>query len=496
MARLIGIDIRKNHVRAVLVRTARRPTIERMLEADVALLGTPEDTVRACVAPLLDAHVEGLAVAVEGDQAFIRRLELPSSAKKQLDEVLPFEIEAQVPIELDELVFDYRLLAESDPATLSILTAASRIDTVRDRIRLVGDTVGREPERVGCGALPLANLTSVAPALGAPGPLAVVDLSGAVTDVLVMVAGQPMFARTLSIGMQDLPDGAARLMAEVGQTLLAWAALWPVPVERVYLVGSGSADPNACAYLAHMLGLPTEVLAMPAFGDLSDEHRAALPRYAKAIALAFGVDRGRDLDLRQGPLVIQQRYDFLKENMPLFAGLGAAILISFLFFLWADLRSLGREEKLLGSALEVVSREVLGEKTRDPERVKELIDRGKNPALGDPMPHADAFDVLVKLSEGIPPDLTHDIEEFDMSRGKVKLNGVVATQADAQKVASLVKDWQCAKDLKIGKITQVVNDTRQKYSLEFDVRCPEDDTKKPAKKKKEETAPPAEGKAP
>ena len=89
MARLIGIDIRKNHVRAVLLRTSRRPTIERMLEADVALLGTLEDTVRACVGPLLDAHVEGLAVAVEGDQAFIRRLELPSSAKKQISERPP-----------------------------------------------------------------------------------------------------------------------------------------------------------------------------------------------------------------------------------------------------------------------------------------------------------------------------------------------------------------------------------------------------------------------
>jgi general secretion pathway protein L len=495
MARLIGIDIRKHHVRAVLLRTARRPTIERMLEADVALLGTPEDTVRACVGPLLDAHVDGLAVAVEGDQGFIRRLELPASARKQLGEVLPFEIEAQVPVELDELVFDYRLLPDGNPATLSLLTAAARIDTVRDRIRLVGDTVGREPERVGCGALPLANLAGVAPLLAAQGPVAVVDLSGTVTDVLVMVAGQPMFARTLSVGMQDLPHGAARLVAEIGQTLLAWAALWPLPVDHVYLVGSGSADPNGCAYLAHMLGLPTEVLPMPGFGELNDEHRAALPRYAKAIALALGLDRERDLDLRRGPLVIQQRYDFLKDHMPLFAGLGAAILISFVFFLWADLRSLGREEKLLASALEVVSREILGEKTRDPERVKELIERGKNPALGDPMPHADALDVLVKLSEEIPPDLTHDIEEFDMSRGKVKLNGVVATQADAQKVASLVKDWQCAKELKIGKITQVVNDTKQKYSLEFDVRCPEDDTKKPPKKKKEETAP-AEGKAP
>ncbi len=490
MARLIGIDLRKNYVRAVLLRTARKPVVERMLEADVALLGTLPDTVRACVAPLLDSHVDGIAVALEGDQSFIHRLELPSSAKKQLAEVLPFEIEAQVPVELDELVFDYRLLAHEDPTTLHLLSAAARIDSVRSQIRLVGECVGREPDRVGCGALPLANLVSVAPLLSGPTPLAVVDLGGATTDVLVMAGGQAVFARTLSIGIQDLPEGAPRLAAELGQSLLAWASLGSAAVDHVYLVGSGSGDPNACAYLAHMLAMPVEILPMPEFAELTPEHGASLSRYGKAVALALGLERPRDLDLRRGPLVSERRYDFLKERTPLFAGLAAAIFIGLLFFLWADWRGLNREQKLLGSALEVVAKEVLGEETQDPERVKELIERGKNPALGDPMPHADAFDVLVKLSESIPPDLTHDIEEFDMSRGKAKLNGVVLTQADAQKVANLVKDWQCSKDLKIGKITQVVNDTRQKYTLEFDVRCPEDDTKKPAKKKKEEPASP------
>jgi general secretion pathway protein L len=112
------------------------------------------------------------------------------------------------------------------------------------------------------------------------------------------------------------------------------------------------------------------------------------------------------------------------------------------------------------------------------------------------MPHADAFDVLVKLSELIPLSLGHDIEEFDMARGKVKISGIVDTQADAQKVPTLLKEWPCARELKPGKITQVVNDSRQKYSLEFEVRCPEDDSKKTAKKKKEEPAAAPEGRTP
>jgi hypothetical protein len=45
---------------------------------------------------------------------------------------------------------------------------------------------------------------------------------------------------------------------------------------------------------------------------------------------------------------------------------------------------------------------------------------------------------------------------------------------------------RCLSDVKISKITQAINIQRQKYVLEFDVKCPEDDRKK---KKKTEPAP-------
>ncbi|MFC1642938.1 type IV pilus biogenesis protein PilM [Myxococcota bacterium] len=497
MARFLGIDIRKTYVRAVLLRSGRRPSIERMLEADLASFGTLEQTVRACALPLMDHRVERLAVSLDGDQTFIHRLELPASARKQVAQVLPFEIEAQIPMELDEVVFDYRVLEQQDTASLMVLTASARIGTVRGRIDLLREAIGREPDRVSCGALPLANLANLCPSLGESGPSAVLDVGANSTDLLVIVGGEPAFSRTLSLGMQDLPAGATQLVAEINQTLLAWASLSPTPVERIFLTGSATTDGNAVAYLTHALGLPVELLPTPDLFQLTEEHRQAVPRYAKALALALSLERARDLDLRRGPLASQRRYDFLKEKTPLLAGLGAAILVSFVFSLWSELRTLEREQDLLAQALGSVSQEVLGEQTTDPERAQELLARGKYPPLTDPMPHSDAFDVLIKLSEGIPPSLTHDIEEFDVARGHVNLKGVVDTQTDAQKVATVLTEWPCARQVKIGRTTQAVNSTRQKYSLEFDLRCPEDDSaKRTPKKKREDGTSATEGKTP
>jgi hypothetical protein len=70
-----------------------------------------------------------------------------------------------------------------------------------------------------------------------------------------------------------------------------------------------------------------------------------------------------------------------------------------------------------------------------------------------------------------------------MQRGHVKVAGVVGSTADAQQIASDIGKSKCVKDAKIAKVTQQVNSDRQKYTLEFDVRCVDD-----AKKKKEGAA--------
>jgi len=57
-------------------------------------------------------------------------------------------------------------------------------------------------------------------------------------------------------------------------------------------------------------------------------------------------------------------------------------------------------------------------------------------------------------------------------------------------VRDKVAETPCVADAKIAKVTQVINGTKQKYVLEYDVRCPEDaagQKKKSATGEKSET---------
>jgi general secretion pathway protein L len=81
---------------------------------------------------------------------------------------------------------------------------------------------------------------------------------------------------------------------------------------------------------------------------------------------------------------------------------------------------------------------------------------------------------MVKLSELIPPSMTHDIEELDIQKQHVIVHGVVGSIPDAQAIKTSLEGERCFSDPKITRTNAQVGGTAQKYVLEFDIKCPED----------------------
>jgi general secretion pathway protein L len=180
-------------------------------------------------------------------------------------------------------------------------------------------------------------------------------------------------------------------------------------------------------------------------------------------------------------LSYQRGFGFLKEKAPVLVGLGTATLVSFLFATWAEVRALSRENTVLTQQLALVGKEAFGAEVDSAETALDLLEKARSGEEADPLPQMDAFDVVIELSKTIPATITHDIEEFDMQRGHVKIQGILGTASEAQSVATDVAKVRCLQDAKLGKVTQAINSDRQKYVLDIDVKCP-DDTKKKKKK--------------
>ncbi len=479
MARLAGIDIGSRIVRVAVIRTAyRKVFLETLTEVPIG-----DDGPAAAVGQALKGlRPDSIAVALPGARCYCRRVELPLAAQKELENVLTLELEGSIPFEMEGAVFDKRQLKSTDPQSLLIFAAIARIDDVQQYIDVVRDGVGREPDSVDTGSLTLANLVPVVPELsGASGPVAVLDLGEARSELVVLDGGEAAFVRTVSRGTDGLPGNAPAIGRELKQSFAAWRALGGAPVEALFLVGSGVSIQGAEAYLSGTVGVPVTRLPAARIEGATEAHIESLPVYARAVALALSISgRSRSLNLRQGPLEAAQSFAFLREKLPLLSGLGAVILVSFGFNIVAELRALSSERSILDEQLKATTREVLGEETLDIARANELLEKG--PAgEDDPAPGVDAFDVMVQLSKAVPPDIVHDVADLDIARGHAVIQGLVPTGTDAQKaadrIAAAMRENPCFRDVKIQKVVQH-NTEKQKYILEMDLRCADKDPKK------------------
>jgi general secretion pathway protein L len=486
----LGIDIGGVSVKAAVVRsTYRKIALARVASADIAASGGPAEAIRAAVRQALEGETHGAdatAVAIEGSRAAIHRVVLPRTAQKQLAEVLAYELEAQVPFDLAGAVFDWKLLEHgADGGELPIVAAVARIDDVRTRIDLVREATAQEPERVGVGAFALAGLVPYVAALGEDDAVAIVDLGAKTSDVLVFERGEPVSARTLSAGTEGLPGTAPQLARDIGMTFASHRSRGGSAPTCVYLCGGGAFIAGAEGFLSSALEMPVRILPEPAV-DLTAigvDATRELPRYAKAVSLALSLaGRGVGMNLRRGPLAFERSFAWVRERIPILAGLAATILVSFVFSAWARLHTVHMEHEALETALAAVTKEVLGTEATTAQDAQDLL--AKEAALNDedPMPHADAFDVMVRLSDAVPPSMTHDIEELDVQKGHVVVRGVVGSIPDANSIASALSDDKCLSDVKIKSTTQAVGGDRQKYVLEFDLKCPEDVKSAPKKR--------------
>ena len=494
MANLLGIDIADESVRVALMRTSyRRMSIEALEECQLADYPSTGEAIRAVTMPLL-SRGDSVATQVSGDKLFVRRVGLPPTAIKQLAEVLPFELEAQLPFDLEEAIYDSRLLPRSGPSDpVEVFACVARIDQIESRIETIQNALNVEPERIDASSFVLGNLAAVVPELGAAGPLAVVHLDATTTDVAVLREGQVEFVRTITGGTAGLPASAKPLARDLRQTLMSWRSLGGAPLEVVYLTGPGAAFQGAEAYLSSEVGV--QVAPLPAIR--SEGAAPALvekmPRFTRAIGLAVGLTRNpRSVNLRQGPLAYERGFGFLREKVPLLAGIGALIFTSFLFATWMELRTLNQQTETLEEALASVTTEVVGETIRDPQMAEDAVSVTSS-KLDDPMPTVDGFDLMVEISKAVPPDVTHDIEELDFQKGKVTIHGIVPSIPDAQQIASTLGDVKCFRDVKIVRTTKVVNEDRQKYVLEFEVKCPTPGEEKKSKGDDEEEGDDSEG---
>lgn len=495
MARYLGIDIGDTSLRGVLIRSGlRKIEVERYVEIPLAEppdgpgRGPELEQAGQSLLRALPATPDAIVAASAGEETSLRALELPVAARKRIAEILPFELEALLPYEPRDAVIDYQPI-ESDDKTLRVLVAAVMRKHVADTLEEFRRT-GLVPQQLAAGAAALDGLTNLMPELRAEGPILLVDMAEHRTDLCFLRAGHCTMARTLALGIEEMPGAAEQLQHELARTLASFrTAGFDVP-KQALLSGAGALADGSAPWLSSALGIPVEALRLPSatLGETGPN-----PAFGKAAALAArSVVARRRINLRSGDFAPENARGQLLEHLNLIITCAVIVVMTTMFSLKARQVLLADERDALRNQLAQVTSSVFDKEIDDASAAESLV---KNPRSSDPLPRFDAYDAMGALSASIPDSITHEVRRLridiadEKREGRLELQGSLESLAQRDEIVSKLGDHPCFRDIELGRTTPAAGDKGIAYQFEALVQCPGDadpDAKKKTKSSKSE----------
>jgi type IV pilus assembly protein PilM len=449
-----------------------------------------------------------VVVSLAGDRVSTRRLSFPFRDRRKIGPAVPFEVEAQVPFDLNDFFVDWEIIDQQRGRTEVTATLAPRsevallLETIRD--------AGINPRTVEAEGLVLANLTAV---FELEGTRLLADIGHRKTTLCLCVNGRAVAARTVPIaglavtealarergigeveaeeikiadgifggpGRAESPGGIAvmdRLAREMVRTvgsLETAAQSSEVPVlHEIVLMGGTAHLHRLDEFLAERTGLRVSRLALPAA-----EMGAALVAggdpivFAPAIALAVrGSMRARTrMNFRQDELA--RRIDLRKLGRELrwTAALGAAAL---LLACGSEVASIALQSRRAERVEEQTARLYQEAFPGKPvprsilTAMKEAVRKSQQRAdtLGIYRGNLSALQVLTEISSRVPADLDVIFEELSIDRQVVQIKGHSPSFENVDRLKAELEKYPPLSEIAVGETTSDARRGGRTFSL-------------------------------
>jgi general secretion pathway protein L len=480
--RILGLDLGAHAVKGVLLESTYRgfavldaaqapvppgeaPLLERQAEVLGALLGDKGWRADASLVALPGAAVTSLVVT------------LPFTDPRRIEQTVAFEVEGQIPFELDQVAWDWQSIGQRDGKT-DLLVAVVRREEMAALLAALA-RVGVDPRAVmpagaAYAALLAAGAVEPLPAEpgAAPGADVIVDVGRERTSLCIAVGGAVEAARTFPGGAALLARGPGALARELRATLGAWRARAGArPVRRLLLAGGAAGAPGLAEALAPEVEGPVEPLALagPAAARIAPEEAAPL---ALALALALrGHQGGRAgrLNLRRGPFAFTRDFEHVRGKVGHLAAYAALVVLLAVVSTGVNAFALARQEAALDRALCDAQQKILGKCYPNVEEAQAVL-RGRG-TVGETLPRVTAVDVLTELSLRVPPEVKLRLDRIEITRDKLHVQGTTEAAESVDRIVTALRGSHCFGDARSGGARRRGSDGKFEFSVDSALTC-------------------------
>ncbi len=303
---VLGVDLGEHSAKYVLVSTLRKElVIEHFGVVDLKDL----QKIRATLNAKGVKSIRTVA-GITGQSVFLRFVRLPPVPKKQMDQIVRYEAQQQVPFPIEEVRWDYQVLSAASQDERDVVLVAAKNEIVQDVVRSLIEA-GLRPDFLDVSVLSLYNCLLFNQTIHPGTSSMILDIGAKTTHMIVADRGS-LWARNIPIagnhvtqaisedmgipfeeaervktsldsGQTKIPQAQAamdkvfaRLIAEVGRSLGFYRSQFPnAVVNDIFLCGSGALLHGVDKGLKERFNLPTKRLDSAAGFKISADINAA-----------------------------------------------------------------------------------------------------------------------------------------------------------------------------------------------------------------------------
>jgi general secretion pathway protein L len=514
---LVAVDMGPRRARAVVLEATFRSA--KLVSAHAIELDPETDLAEMKwrkLRKVLPKEIDSVIANIDASAASTRLVTFPFEDQRKVDAALSFELESQVPYDLDEMGIA-SLVVEKGGGGSSLLAAVTPRERLEEQIRNMR-AADLEPRSMVMANATLAELV----AADTQEPVAVVSLGETETHVAVVHEGL-RFARTVRagginvdrslakrynldldeakhaketeariLGEEDRDSDEARAISDavtagmgavVRGLTTTFKALPPDHAPRkILLTGGSSRLPGVAEHLAKRFGIPVELVDLQAaLGEVGSEPSLG-PEYADAVAMAIASLRrggGVPLNFRHGDFAYHGDLQVYRGEM---TRIGIGLAAVFLLAIAGSVLRFGlisAEEGRLDVGFGEASQRIIGKEVRDPMRLLSILRSGGADADGFVLPTYSATDVFEMLSMTIDSRMDITFDELDIrvngrpdDPDRINAKGEAADFETAERVATKLKGHPCVTEAEIKDQHKQRNSSRVGFKLNARVSCP------------------------
>ena len=427
---ILGLDIQENAVSAVIIKSGLKGSwID--FEASFSIPSNLPETegLTGCLKEIstgMDLAGCLCAVGFPSHEVFFRNLQVPFKETRKIRQILPFELEAHLPLPIDELDIDFHSVKSADHNRLiAAAIEKSRLQSFLEPIR----NAGLEPEIITPRAYAMVRCLMH---LGNLPQNCLILCTDAAHGVLALISKAQLVVLR-SFALPSGSDQTAVIRRSILQTMGAFeeTGAGEAVCEKIYWCGGDLVSAENLIPLSDAMGCP--VVRVNLFKDI--DHGLGRPRsvpwqspqmdYALALALTAHY-RFEGIFFRRSTL--KKRWAEHKKSLIQTGILAGVVLLLAGFNIFTDLHGLERRMALIDSRIRAQFAATLPEVTRivDPlhqmqQKVNEIRSRYALPQSGENPVRQ--LDVLNEISTRVPPSMDVELTSFVSGSDGVVISG-------------------------------------------------------------------------